>query len=91
MLELWVMVIGGEDDDERVVATGGFEEIEEAIDQYEPEIYNGHNKYFSLVDMKDGEERSFECHEQYYEDIKPDFEEKYSLARLLGERLLMKR
>lgn len=91
MFELWIMVIGGESEEERIIAKGGFEEIENAIDEYESEVYDDIDKYFSIVEQKRGEEFSFECHEQYYEDIKPELEKMFSLSRFLGERFLMRR
>ena len=90
MFELWIMVVGGESDDERIIAKGGFEEVENAIDEYESEVYpaSESDKYFSLVEQKYGKEFSFECREQYYLGVKPELMEQFSLARLLGERLM---
>lgn len=89
MFELWIMVVGGESEEERVIAKGGFEEIENAIDKYEPEVYDASDKYFSIVEQKHGDEFSFECSEQYYDDVKPELMDRFSLARFLGERFLM--
>lgn len=88
MFELWIMVVGGESDEERIIAKGGFEEVENAIDEYESEVYHASDKYFSLVEQKYGKEFSFECREQYYLGVKPEIIEQFSLARLLGERLM---
>lgn len=88
MFELWIMVVGGESDEERVIATGGFDVIESAIEEHEDEVAHGYQKYFSIVEQRDGEEFNFEDLDTYYEEVKPQLERKFSLARFLGERLL---
>ena len=48
MLELWIMVVGGESEDERIVCSGNLEEIEAAIQKYEYEVITDFDKSFSL-------------------------------------------
>lgn len=48
--ELWIMVVGGDDDDERLIAkSNDMFEIRKAIEKYEDEVMNGDmDKYFEL-------------------------------------------
>lgn len=48
MNELWIMVVGGDDDDERCICKGSIKEIEEAVYKSEDEVMYDPDKYFEL-------------------------------------------
>ena len=48
--ELWIMVVGGESDDERVIYDGdSWEELEQAVLDVEDEVQCDPDKYFELI------------------------------------------
>lgn len=48
--ELWIMVVGGESDEERVIAkSNNMLEIRKAVEKYESEVIYGVDKYFELL------------------------------------------
>ena len=48
--ELWIMVIGGESDEERMIAkSNNMLEIRKAVEKYESEVIYGTDKYFELL------------------------------------------
>lgn len=49
MNELWIMVVGGDDNDERLICSGNIKEIEKAIYQNEDEVIQDADKYFELI------------------------------------------
>ena len=47
--ELWIMVVGGDDEDERMIYTGNsLKELDNAVLDYNEEIINDMDKYFEL-------------------------------------------
>lgn len=49
MFELWVCVVGGEDDDERIAYKGNrFNEVENAVLKHNDEVITDCDKYFLL-------------------------------------------
>ena len=71
-MELWIDVVGGEFSDkydsERIVAVGGFDEIDRAIlEEFGDEVNNDDDKYFELNDGNDSWTFSTtHIYEQYY-------------------------
>ena len=48
--ELWIMVVGGESDEERVIAkSNNMLEIRKAVEKYESEVIYSVDKYFELL------------------------------------------
>lgn len=47
--ELWIMVCGGNSDDERIIATGNMKQIEKAVAEYSEEVMLNADKYFELI------------------------------------------
>jgi len=68
MMKLWIDVIGGESDEERVVATGGFDEIEKALDEFESEVDGDPDKYWELE--TDDKDIVFNTVDEYYNIVK---------------------
>lgn len=47
--ELWIMVVGGESDEERMIAkSNNMLEIRKAVEKYEDEVMSDFDKYFDL-------------------------------------------
>lgn len=67
-MKLWIDVIGGESDEERVVATGGFDEIEKALDEFESEVDGDPDKYWELE--TDDKDIVFNTVDEYYNIVK---------------------
>lgn len=84
MMKLWIDVVGG-GDDERVVATGGLKEIEEALDQYESEVEGDPDKYFELE--TDDKDIVFNSKEDYYSTVKREIAPQ-TMAQYLGSIFL---
>lgn len=84
MMKLWIDVVGG-GDDERVVATGGLKEIEEALDQYEHEVENDSDKYWEIE--TDDKDIVFNSKEDYYSTVKREIAPQ-TMAQYLGSIFL---
>ena len=84
MMKLWIDVVGG-GDDERVVATGGLKEIEEALDQYEHEVENDSDKYWEIE--TDDKDIVFNSKEDYYSTVKREIAPQ-TMAQYLGSVFL---
>ena len=61
---LWICVIGGEDDDERMLYEGNnFDEVEKLIIKYDDEVQTDPDKYFLLNDTQ------FYSHEDFIDCV----------------------
>lgn len=92
-MKLWICVVGGEDsdkfDDERVIAEGGFEEMDAGVDAYAEEIYEDSDKYF-WFDYDHGEFTAWSA-DEYYDEVRDEIAKEFSLGRILGRMLLPQR
>ena len=69
-MKLWIDVIGGESNKERVVARGGIEDIDKGVDEYNCEVEGtGGDKYFEL--QTDTKDIIFNNAEEYYSTVRP--------------------
>lgn len=85
-MNLWIDVVGG-GDDERVVATGGLKEIEEALDKYSQEVDGDPDKYWEIETDKNS--IVFNSKEDYYSTVKREIAPQ-TMARYLGSILMPK-
>lgn len=49
MNELWIMVCGGDSDDERMLVNGSMKEVKKAVAEYSDEVMTDADKYFELI------------------------------------------
>ena len=87
MMKLWIDVIGGESDEERMVASGGLKEIEEALDQYESEVDGDPDKYWEIE--TENKDIIFNSKEDYYNSVKREIAPQ-TMAQYLGSILMPK-
>lgn len=91
-MKLWICVVGGEDSDryeeERIVAQGGLEDIDNGIEQYADEVARSFDKYFWIE--SDHGEWTVEDIDQYYDTVRNEIARETSLQRILGRMLLPK-
>lgn len=48
MNELWIMVVGGDSEDERCICKGSIDEIQDAVKKFNNEVAYDFDKYFEL-------------------------------------------
>lgn len=89
-MKLWICVVGGEEsdnyDEERIIAHGGIEDIDNGIERYADEVANSLDKYFWVE--SDNDEWTIEDVDQYYDTIRNEIVRETSVQRILGRMLL---
>ena len=87
MMELWIIVIGGDDPDERMIAkSDNIADIDEAVEEYAAEVEGDSDKSFWIQDAALNEEHEFFSAEEYEEEIRQNLTRR--MAKMLG-RILM--